>query len=257
MADRLARHRVALAVGTLLAVVALVAATQILPWLTRDREVVSSTPVRTELLAPQEIALQPGQRACVARVPFDPDGRVARVTIARAGAGPARLSLAASGGAYRAQASARVPADYEGALDIPFAPPTRDLIGTLCVGNAGGRAIALAGTVHPWAIVRPQMTLDGQPVAEAFTLTLLEPGRRSYLARVPQLVERAAALSAVGPWLFWLLLALLVVGVPAGVTAALTLALRAPTPSTAADAGRPRARPGSVAGPRSDGTARA
>jgi hypothetical protein len=257
MAERLARHRVALATGVLLAVLALGAATQFLPWLTRDGEVLSSTPVRTELLAPQDVVLKPRQQACVADVPFDPRGGVARVTIADAAARPARLSLATSSGGYRAGTAAPVPARYEGPLDIPFEPPARDTIGTLCVGNAGARPVALAGTVHPWAILRPQMTLDGQPVAEAFTLTLLEPGRRSFLARVPQLVDRAAALSAVGPWLFWLLLALVVVGVPACVSAALGLALRAPTPSTAADAGRPPARPGSAAGPRSDGRARA
>ncbi|MBS1868509.1 MAG: hypothetical protein JSS99_02500 [Actinobacteria bacterium] len=256
MAERFDRHRAALAAGLLLAVVLVVAAIWFVPWLTRAGEATSSTPVRTELLAPHAIVLRAGQRACVASVPFEPRGRVAQVTIARAARVPTRLALETSaGGGYRASALARVPARYAGTLDVPFAPPPRSTIGTLCVRNPGPRTVALAGTVHPWAIVRPRMTLDAQPVAEAFTLTLHEASRRSLLARVPQLVDRATALGAAGPWLLWLLIALLVVGLPAAVTAALWLALRAPTPSTAAGAAPPQATPGAGAGPRSGGTA--
>jgi len=226
MAERFDRHRTGIAIAVLVAVVLLGMAALFVPWLTRQREAISATPVRKELVAPTTVALSAGQRACLDGVSFDPDAQVAEVTIATAATAAARLSLTTAAGGYRARSIAHVAPGQAGPVAIPLAPPRRSAIGTLCLRDAGRSAVSLAGTVHPWALVRPKMTLDGQPVAEAFSLTLREAGQRSLLDRVPQLADRAAALSAVGPWLFWLLIPLLLVGAPVGVIAAFWLALR-------------------------------
>jgi hypothetical protein len=258
MADRLDRNFTRIVVAVLLAVLLLGGATQFLPWLTRSRDALTSTPVRTEVAGAQMVALRTGQRACLDDVPLEASTRVAQVTIARAAPGETRLSLETAGGSYRARTTARIPPRQTGQLDIRFSPPRRAAIGVLCVRNAGRGTVALAGTDHPWALTRSTMTVDGEPRARAFSLTLREADRRPLLGRVPQLADRAAALSAVGPWLLWLLIPLLVVGVPACVIVALRLALREPSwPPSAGDGGTPPTRPASGAAPRSGDTARA
>jgi len=235
MAERFDRNRAGIVTAVLLAVLLLVAAALLVPWLTRPRDVISSTPVRTEFYAEKTVALRTGQRACLDEVTLDPSARIARVTIARAASSETRLSLETAGAGYRATTVARIPPRQLGPLDIPLSPPRRDVIGALCVRNTGRQAVRLAGTAQPWALARSTMTIDGESRTQAFSLTLLEAGRRSLLERVPQLVDRAAALSAVGPWLFWLLIPLLVAGMPACVIVALRLALREPDPASRAD----------------------
>jgi hypothetical protein len=228
MAERFDRNRAAIAAALCIAVIVLALATQIVPWLTMQRDVVSSTPIRNELTFLQPIVLHAGQRGCLDDVTLDPSTQVARLTIGRAPLSGGRLSIETAGPGYRATVTART--SQSGQLDIPFSPPRRGVVGTLCARNAGRGTIELAGTADSRALTRSSIAIDGVQHPEAFSLTLLETGRRSYLDRVPQLVDRVTALSALGPWFLWLLVPLLVVGVPAGVIAALYLALREPDP---------------------------
>jgi len=243
MAERLDRHRVAIATGLFAAVLLVGALTQFLPRLTRQGEVVSNTPVRSDFAAVQPIVLEPGARVCLGDVTFDPAVRSAQLTFAPSatGSAPTRLTLEAFAPGYRASAATEIARGQGGRLDIPFAPPRRGTIGTLCVRNSGARTTALAGTGDPRALTRSAIVVDGQRTGQAFSVTLHEAGGRSLLDRTGQLADRTAALSAVGPWLVWLLLPLLLLGVPAAVLVALRLALRDPDPPAAnaqADLGR-------------------
>ncbi|HEV7772187.1 MAG TPA: hypothetical protein VGO48_02725 [Conexibacter sp.] len=240
MRERFDHHRTALVTAVFVVVLLLGAATQFLPRLTQRGDVVSSTPVRADLASVQPIVLAPGARACLEQVTLDAAARIAQVTIASTAGGNAgtRLALETSGAGDRATATAIVAPGQAGPLDIPFTPPPHGAIGTVCVRNTGAHRVALAGTADPRALTRSTIVIDGARQGQAFSLTLREAGDRSLLNRVSQLVDRTAALSAVGPWLLWLLIPLLLLGVPAGVVAALRIALRDPDP-VGADTGRP------------------
>ena len=232
MRERLDRNRAALAVALFAAVLVLGAATQLVPRLTQRDEVVSSTPVRVDLAAIAPIVVQPGARACLSDVTFDRAAGVARIALAPSAtsANATRLALETSAPGYRASTVASVEPLRAYEYEIPFTPPHRSAIGTLCIHNLGPHATPLAGTADPRALTRSTLVVAGRRQAQAFSLTLLEARRRSPLARVSQLVDRAAALSAVGPWLLWLLIPLLLIGGPTAVGAALWLALREPEP---------------------------
>jgi hypothetical protein len=239
MRERWDAHRTGIVTALFVLVLLLGAVTQFLPRLTQRGDVVSSTPVRADLAAVHPIALAPGARACLDQVTLDAAARIAQVTIASTVGGNdgTRLALETSGVGTRATATVVVPPGMAGPLEIPFTPPAHGAIGTLCVRNVGHHRVALAGTGDPRALTRSTIVVDGQRQGEAFSLTLREAGDRSLLDRVSQLVDRTAALSAVGPWLLWLLIPLLLLGVPAAVLVALRIALRDLEPA-GADAGR-------------------
>jgi hypothetical protein len=244
MRERWDAHHTAIVTALFVLVLLLGAVTQFLPRLTQRGDVVSSTPVRSDLASLHPIALAPRARVCLDQVTLDAAARIAQVTIASTVGGNdgTRLELETAGAGTRATATAAVAPGMAGPLEIPFTPPPHGAIGTLCVRNVGHHRVALAGTGDPRALTRSTIVVDGQRQGEAFSLTLREAGDRSLLDRVSQLVDRTTALSAVGSWLLWLLIPLLVLGVPAAVVAALRIALRDPDP-VAVEPGRPNRPP--------------
>jgi hypothetical protein len=235
MAERFDRHRIAIATALFVAVLLVGAVTQFLPRLTQQGDVVSSTPVRADLASVHPIVLEPGARACLGDVTFDPAVRVAQLTLAPSatGSAPTRLTLVASGPGYRAMATTTLVRGQGGRLDVPISPPRDGVLGTLCVRNDGRHTTALAGTADPRALTRSAIVVDGERSGQGFSVILREAGGRSLLSRTSQIVDRTAALSAVGPWLLWLLIPLLALGMPAAVAMALRLALREPDPPLA------------------------
>ena len=219
------------------------AAVAFVPALLRDTTATSSTPVRRDGVA-HDVVLAPTQEVCVGSVAFDRDSARVRIWLRRVDGAEAALRIAARAPGYRASAvapvrpAARVGGAEPAALDVPLDPPARATIGTLCIASRGGR-VTLVGTDHPRAIVHAGPTLDGTPIAHAPSVTLLDDDRRSLLARTPELIDRAAALSPFGPWLFWTLIPLLLLVVPALVVLALHRALAADARGGAPDP-RPR-----------------
>lgn len=211
------------------ALIVLGAAVLLLPPLVGRHVATSGTPIRRDLVA-HDLTLMARQRACLDTVALDRDSAVVRAWVRRVDAPGTTLDVVASGAGYRgagtASLAAGAGADDGAATDVRLTPtPPRALVGTLCITNGGQGALTLVGTDHPRALVRSHPTLDGAPLRQAFSVTLLEAHARSPLARAGELVERAAALSPFGPWLFWLLVPLLLVGLPALVVAALHRAL--------------------------------
>jgi hypothetical protein len=231
MAEPAVRPRFVAAVCA--AAIAVGAAAALVPALLRDGAATSSTPVRRDPVA-HDVVLAPGQRVCVAAVPFDRDSAVARLWTRRVAGPGSTLRIVAAAPGHRATAlvalaAQRAPGSGT-AVDVPLTPAPRPLLGTLCVTNDGGGAVALVGTDHPRATVRSSASLDGAPIAQAPSLTLLQARERSVLARTSELIDRAAALSPFGPWLFWTLIPLLLLGLPALVVTALVRATRPPGP---------------------------
>jgi len=232
MADRPLRP--GLVAGACAAAIVAGALALLLPALLAARTATSSTPVRHDLVA-HDIALAAGQRVCVANVPYDRDSAVARLWVRRAPDGGA-LRVVATAPRYRARGDAVLAPTQATAggtaVDVRLAPPATAIAGTLCATNAGSGPIVLVGTDQARAIERTSASLDGTPLRQAPSLSLLEARERSVLARTGELLDRAAALGPFGPWLLWALLPLVVLGVPALVVTALLRALRDP-----ADAG--------------------
>lgn len=229
MARRL-RDPAVLALSLFAALVVLGFAAKLIPSLLKETTATSSTPVRREVAGDYPFALAPTQRACLSEVPFDRDGGVAHLWVQRVPAAGAELRVTAAAPGYRAAGrlplTARVAQPDDPPVAIPLAPPERSVVGTFCVRNEGPAAVVLVGTDQPRALVRSTATIDGAPQRAAFSLSLVDDTRRDTIARTSQLVDRAAALSPFGTWLFWVLIPLLALGLPLLVGAALLRALR-------------------------------
>ena len=216
------------AVAGLCIVVIVLGAAAMLPRLLREYPATSSTPVRRDAVTlPLELA--PRQPVCLDGVTLDTDSEIAQLTLLHVGATGARMRVTATAPSYRSEGSAVLAPLQAGAnpIDVPLTPPRTATIGRICAVTSGPARVRLAGTADPRALTRTQVTYGGAPLRQAPALTLTEARARSPLARVGQLVDRAAALSPAGPWLFWTLLPLLVLGLPVLVITALLLALRA------------------------------
>jgi hypothetical protein len=215
MRRSLTRPRLALAAAGLALLFA--AAYWMVPYLTREREIVSGVPVPKPLVVKEQVQLSAGQEACLDHVAFNPDSEIVEFTVLsrmrsgpplgiRAAAGPYRTRAAADGG-YRAPAVVRA--------DIDPSEPSR--LGRICIGNRGRRTVALLGTREPRTLSRAVTTIDGAPSPADISLRFLgaEPG--TVPERLGSLVDR---ISAFKPTVFekpilWLVLALVVVAVPA------------------------------------------
>jgi hypothetical protein len=189
------------------------------PYITREREIVSGVPVPSPLFVQDQVELRPGSEACLLDVAFDTDAETIEVTALRGKAPGPRLAIVAKGPDYRETTA--VPGGYTptAVLRAEINPPERSLIGTLCIANRGRRPVALLGTTEARTVVaRPRTRLDGVEVPADVTVRLLSSDRRSVLERAGELVDRVAAFN---PGVFgarpvlWLLLLLVAVAVPA------------------------------------------
>lgn len=86
---------------------------------------------------------------------------------------------------------------------------------SVCVRNAGTRRIALYGNSDV-AVQPSRATVQGREPGTDLTLVFLSEQPRSMLSRLPEVFEHASLFRPgwVGPWLFWLLTAATLVGVP-------------------------------------------
>lgn len=212
--------------------IALGGAVMLVPPLLHDGTAISSTPIRSDRVA-HDVTLARGERVCLDQVALDRDSAVARLLVRRAPEPGAALRIEVAAPGYRGSGRVAVPphpATADGStLNVPLSPsPPRSTIGTFCAQNVAGARLTLVGTDQARALTRSRASLDGVPLAQAFSLTLVQAERHSTLARTPELIDRAAALSPFGPWFFWAMLPLLLLGVPLLVVAALYLALRSP-----------------------------
>jgi len=220
-------RRVALwAVGCGVAVMALALAGGALPRLEGARPAITGTPVPPGMRNEVAIPLAPGERVCMRDVVVDRGtGRVSLVAPPD-GATARRLVVELRGERLHVARAVTLGPD-EALAEVEIAPLRSDVTAMVCARNAGAAPLQLAGTADPRVLVVREATRDGRRLADpaAFVLTFRAPHATTPVERLSQTVARAAALSAVGPWAYWFLLAL-VLAVPAVVLAALALALR-------------------------------
>jgi len=222
-------RRALLSAALLLAVVALAFLTQMLPRLDRHEATSAGTPVPFGTRAQADIALAPGSEACEPHITIDAAAGTATIATRPPGRRPTpQLLLTLSGPGYRERVRLAGGATVAQQVSARIASPARSLVGTACVRNMGAVPVIVSGSGDPRVLTRTRATLDGRQQAAAFILTFQESASHGVLADLPDMIDRAATFSAAGPWLFWLLLPLLVLGVPLAVAVALLLALRSP-----------------------------
>src|SRR4051794_16737531 len=210
----------------------------IVPYLTQKRDVTALTPAVAPLppasLVPAGV--KPGSSLCIHDLPLSPDGQVARIMTATGGKPGPALLVTAQGPGYDARTTVRA-GWKEGNLEVPLKPPARSERGLLCFKNVGSSGFALMASGVGEKLARPTPYLDAQPLQQDVPLVFHKALPASMLSRAGALVDHAAVFSPLPVWLLWLLVALVLVGLPLAVAGALVVAARsAPAPLQATDA---------------------
>jgi hypothetical protein len=198
-------------------VLALAGAAIFLRFLTRDRDVIASTPSPRPVFTVTYVPLDPGRRLCIGDVTIPHDARRLRFAVRTYGRPGPALHVALAG------RTVAVSAGYpDGAqIDVPMTPPERTQLGSVCLRSEG--RVALVGSTEERTQSRPQSRLDGRPVAADSYLAFGQGRSASALRETPQIIGRMSAFKPgiAGPWLLWPLLVLVVAGMPAGIVWAL------------------------------------
>lgn len=194
----------------------------LVPALLRTRDVVVATPVPAPLRDVAPVTVLPYALLCIPGVEATQHRAVARLLRARPGA-PVALAVELRGAAGASVRVSAVAPAAAGAVDVALPPLPRAPDGALCLRNRGSGPIVLVGSSEPRTAAAPVATLDDRPLAQRVALTMLEPGRRSLLARAPAVLAHATAFRGglLGRPLLWALLAAVVVALPAGVVASM------------------------------------
>jgi hypothetical protein len=198
-------------------------------------------------VVPATVAAEVGPGETVCQSPITASVGFARVRFQAASPGGAARSLEVSvlDAASRARLGAgrvgRVPAEpAEVTAEVGAVAGGRRI--AVCVENEGPRRVALYGNTAG-AVLTSQASDDERPLETDLTLVFLRPESRSMLALLPDMFERAALFRPgwVGPGVFWLLAAGLVLAVPVLLARALADAAEG---ATAAPQARPPERAG-------------
>ncbi|HEY8584392.1 MAG TPA: hypothetical protein VIL49_15650 [Capillimicrobium sp.] len=193
-----------------------------LPWATVDRRATTATPTPPAFEEITPVVLRPGEQACVSEVAFSTETRAASVLSAgkQVDGPPLRVEARAEG--WTATGEIEGGYDRYTGLQATLEPPPRDVLGELCVTNAGDRAAELQGSAEPRVTTRSETTVEGEPSPSRMTLLLTEGVDRSLADRPGQILQRIAAFKPpiVGSWSLSLLALLVVLGVPAAVLVA-------------------------------------
>ena len=213
------------AVAGAVAVLALGAWFVVRPFMARQRDYPAEIPSPAALVSVDHVPLARGRPVCSAEVVVEPHSQQARFKIA-APAGPAgelRLSLVATDGSRYRYAVLVPPGAVDGqTLAVPVAPPIRPTEVRACIANHGARPIALLASGDRTRS-RSLATIRGEPTGKSVWFSFYEATPRSITERLPATLARMTTFRPgyVGRGLLWALLALLALGVPAGLVWAL------------------------------------
>ena len=192
----------------LLATFALGALWFYVPHLTEDHPNVLSTPSLVGFQTSKQVVVRRGQQACISPVPLEPALRTVRMVLQARGTQASPLHLELRGPGYRGTGRF---AGYQpgGAVNVEAAvspAPPGGADGTLCVRNAGWRAVGLVGTDEPLSATLPATALDGKPTGDVDpAITFLGGPPQSIISRAGTILGRASDLTGgfVPLWLLW------------------------------------------------------
>lgn len=216
------------AIGAL-AALAVIGAILWIPWATKERVVVASTPVPPALFSITPSALAPGSTACMSGVTFTPATQIAEIGLNTGGKPGPPLDITATGpDGYLA--TTRINGGYptDASAQFTIQAPKRPQIGTLCIRNSGTTAVSLDGTNEARTMGRPALAIDGvaQPVDPK--LIFYSRVRSSYASRVGSILGHAAIFTPAffSKAVLFVLAALGLFGIPVAITYALVVAVR-------------------------------
>ena len=203
----------------LLATFALGALWFYVPHLTEDHPNVLSTPSLVGFQTSKQVVVRRGQQACISPVPLEPALRTVRMVLQARGTQASPLELEVRGPGYRGTGRF---AGYQpgGAVNVEAAvspAPPGNADGTLCVRNAGRRAVGLVGTDEPVSATLPATAVDGKPVGAVDpAITFLGGPPQSMISRAGTILGRASDFTGgfVPLWLLWPLALAFVLGAP-------------------------------------------
>jgi hypothetical protein len=210
-------------------VIAVGALVWFVPYATRSHQPVSSTGASPPFSNVTPVALPAGSVACMRNVTIDTNARLAQFVLIPGPepSPPLRVSTDGPDG-YHGRA-VRIPGGHRTPTSqtAPIQPPTRAVIGQVCVRNVGRATVSLVGTTEKRTSGREQTVIDGRRVEPDVALELLQARTTTLLDETPEILRHMATFkgSFVSTGLLWLMLALVVVGIPALVIAAVTSAV--------------------------------
>jgi hypothetical protein len=206
-----------------LIVLLLDAAIVVIPFLDRDREMLTTTPQPPPLTALALVALPGGARACLDRASMDERSERALIRVGTYGGPPSALRLEIAGPGVREAVA--VPPTYADStvVSVPVDPPSDPVVARVCIRNQGHRQVALYAGGDRYSSYagaerysRSETRVDGRPVRGNFELAFAEGGDQALAARLPAAVERMQGFRPGAPWLTWIVGVLFLAGVPAG-----------------------------------------
>jgi hypothetical protein len=203
-----------------------------IPFLTKKRDypaAITSPPALTEV-ALDDVA--PGRRLCMTQITADPHSQVARFVVGTYGKPGPPLTLDLTGPGYRS--SAKIAGGYPDnqVQQVRVPPPARALLVRACIRNNGATKIALYSADDGHATSRAAVTVGANRLVATPAFGFWEAAPQSIAARAPLTAHRIAVFR--GPlgytWVVWLVLALALVGLTAGLAAVLWQAFRVTAP---------------------------
>jgi hypothetical protein len=162
-------------------------------------------------------AIPPGAQACQAPIAVPEEFQRVQLVAGRPDVpGPnLRLSVLTPGG--RELGAADVEGGYfdRSPVTADVGPVSAGRRVSVCAENVGLRRVNLYGNV-PVAAATSQTLVQGEPLPTDLSVVFLHDSRRSVLSQLPDVFDRASVFRPgwVGPWLFWLLSAVVLLGVP-------------------------------------------
>jgi hypothetical protein len=203
--------------GAGLVVLACAFAYWFIPATTNDRAVRTGTPVPVARGEAVPVRVPAAGRACMTDVGLTARTDLVVLNVATRGRRPSPLVLEAAAPGYRA--SARFPR-YEDGKDVAvrLAHPRSDVVAELCVVNTGERSVWLRGTTEPQTAGRSETRVDGELQGVDVSMVLLHGEPASLTDEAGDLMSVMTTWKPGFVWtpLLWILLALVVVGVPLG-----------------------------------------
>jgi hypothetical protein len=203
-----------------------------IPFLTKKRDypaAITSPPALTEVALDD---VPPGRRLCMTQITAEPHSQVARFVVGTYGKPGPPLTLELSGARYHS--SATVAAGYQDnqVHQVRVQAPPRALLVRACIRNGGRTKIALYSADDGHATSRAGVTVGDKRDIATPAFGFWEASPHSIAARAPLTVHRIAVFR--GPlgytWVVWLVLALALAGLTAGLGIVLWQAFRVTAP---------------------------
>ena len=196
-------------------------------WLGQERAIVSASPSVGPFGPPIRLELKHrGDTLCNKGVTFSPDTQVLRMPTLAVGRPGAHVEVTATAPGYRV---VRRLSGWPDGQDLGVALPTppRSVVGDVCVKlRRRHERIVFIGTQETRTYARPDLVIDGKPSQADVMMTFYQSKPERFADRLPAMLQHISALSWPAAWLLWILVFAVLIGVPAGVLAALWLALR-------------------------------